>query len=119
MRYDRTAIGQVYQLAPAVFIDDGKAATKVLDAAFKVADAWDIKSHVSVPRPSGRNVDGQAVDTGNESVHLVNDPVHTAAKVSLMLSQILEAVSLIPFMAPSQAELIQFIPASTRPIQPV
>ena len=34
-------------------------------------------------------------------------------KVSLMLSQILEAVSLMPFMAPSQAELIQFIPAST------
>jgi hypothetical protein len=30
-----------------------------------------------------------------------------------MLSQILEAVSLMPFMAPSQAELIQFIPAST------
>lgn len=79
MGYDRTAVGQVYQFAPAIFIDDGKAATKVLDAAFKVADAWDIKSHMGRrPARQGRNVDGQAVDAGNESVHLVDDPVHTA-----------------------------------------
>ena len=34
-------------------------------------------------------------------------------KVSLMLSQMLEAVSLMPFMAPSQTEAIHCIPAST------
>lgn len=79
MRNHDTAVWQVDQLAPAVLVDDGKAAAKVLDASGKMTDGFNIESHMS-RRPAGqrRDVNGQAVDAGNESVHLVDDPVHAA-----------------------------------------
>ena len=47
MRDHGTTVWQMDQLAPVVFVDDGKAAAKVLDASGKMADGFNIESRLS------------------------------------------------------------------------